>query len=66
MLMKNADSEHYKTLLAHLVWMARMPAAKAHAWFRVQELEKEPYGFYVGIQDEFLAIMRKDKPAENA
>ncbi len=40
-----------------------MPAAKAHAWFRVQELEKEPYGFYVGIQEEFLAIMRKDKPA---
>jgi hypothetical protein len=66
MLMKNADPEHYVALLAHLVWMGSMPAAKAHAWFRVQELEKEPYGFYVGIQDEFLAIMRKDKLAENA
>lgn len=53
-------------MLEHLVWMARMPAAKAHAWFRVKELEKEPYGFYVGIQEEFLAIMRQDKPAENA
>jgi len=64
--MKSADPEHYEALLADLIWMARRPAAKAHAWFRVQELEKEPYGFYVGIQDEFLAIMRKNKPAENA
>jgi hypothetical protein len=66
MLMKNADPEHYVALLAHLVWMGSMPASKAHAWFRVQELEKEPYGFYVGIQEEFLSIMRKDRPAENA
>lgn len=66
MLMKIADPEHYAFMLEHLVWMARMPAAKAHAWLRVQELEKEPYGFYVGIQEEFLAIMRQDKAQENA
>jgi hypothetical protein len=45
--------------------MARMPAFKRHAWWRVQELEADPYAFYAGLKDEFLSIMRQDKPTEN-
>ena len=30
--------DYLSQVLAHLVWMARMPGAKAHAWHRAQEL----------------------------
>lgn len=33
--------KHKQDMLAHLVWMAGMPAAKAHAWHRVQEMARE-------------------------
>ena len=66
MLMKEVDPQHYQATLDHLVKMARMPAFKRHAWWRVQELEADPYAFYAGLKDEFLSIMRQDKPTENA
>jgi hypothetical protein len=66
MLMKEVDPEHYQATLDHLVTMARMPAFKRHAWHRVKELEADPYAFYAGLKEDFLAIMQVDKPTENA
>jgi len=45
---------HYQDTLDHLILMASTSGWKAYAWGRVKELENDPYGFYKGIQDEFL------------
>lgn len=45
---------HYQDTLAHLILMASTSGWKAYAWHRAKELENDPYGFYKGIQDEFL------------
>jgi hypothetical protein len=34
--------------------MAKTQGFKHHAWHRVKELENDIYGFYKGIQEEFL------------
>ncbi len=47
------EEHRYQTLL-HLVRMAKTQGFKHHAWHRVKELENDIYGFYKGIQDEFL------------
>jgi len=52
--------EHRQKTLLHLVRMAKTQGFKHHAWHRVKELENDVYGFYSGIQDEFLAKI-KDK-----
>jgi hypothetical protein len=39
----------YQSTLAHLVWMAQMPGAKAHAWHRAQVLDKDESGLWTGI-----------------
>ena len=46
--------EHRQETLLHLVKMAKTQGFKHHAWHRVKELENDVYGFYSGIQEEFL------------
>jgi hypothetical protein len=46
--------EHRQQTLLHLVRMAKTQGFKHHAWHRVKELENDIYGFYSGIQEEFL------------
>jgi len=45
---------HRQEIIIHLLTMAKMQGYKHHTWHRVKELENEPYGFYKGIQEEFL------------
>jgi hypothetical protein len=47
------EEHRYQTLL-HLVRMAKTQGFKQHTWHRVKELENDVYGFYKGIQEEFL------------
>ena len=47
------EEHRYQTLL-HLVRMAKTQGFKQHTWHRVKELENDIYGFYKGIQEEFL------------
>ena len=47
------EEHRYQTLL-HLVRMAKTQGFKHHAWHRVKQLENDIYGFYSGIQEEFL------------
>jgi hypothetical protein len=46
--------EHRQQTLLHLVRMAKTQGFKHHAWHRVKELENDIYGYYNGIQEEFL------------
>jgi hypothetical protein len=46
--------EHRQQTLSHLVRMAKTQGFKHHAWHRVKQLENDIYGFYSGIQEEFL------------
>jgi hypothetical protein len=52
------EEHRYQTLL-HLVRMAKTQGFKHHAWHRVKELENNIYGYYNGIQAEFLQKLRK-------
>ena len=45
---------HRRETLLHLLTMAKTQGFKHHAWHRVKELENDIYGYYNGIQDEFL------------
>jgi len=47
------EEHRYQTLL-HLVRMAKTQGFKQHTWHRVKQLENDVYGFYRGIQEEFL------------
>jgi hypothetical protein len=46
--------EHRQQTLLHLVRMAKTQGFKQHTWHRVKQLENDVYGFYKGIQEEFL------------
>jgi hypothetical protein len=46
--------EHRRETLLHLVRMAKTQGFKQHTWHRVKELENDIYGYYNGIQEEFL------------
>jgi hypothetical protein len=54
------EEHRYQTLL-HLVRMAKTQGFKHHAWHRVKELENDPYGFYKGIQNEFLQKVKENQ-----
>jgi hypothetical protein len=45
---------HRQETIIHLLTMAKTQGFKHHAWHRVKELENDIYGFYSGIQEEFL------------
>jgi hypothetical protein len=48
----------YAETLSHLVWMAKMPAAKAQAWHRAKELDSDISGLWVGIKDDLIKQMK--------
>jgi hypothetical protein len=50
--------EHRQETLLHLLTMAKTQGFKHHAWHRVKELENDVYGFYSGIQEEFLTKIK--------
>ena len=54
------EEHRYQTLL-HLVKMAKTQGFKHHAWHRVKELENDVYGFYSGIQAEFLQKVKENQ-----
>ena len=54
------EEHRYQTLL-HLVRMAKTQGFKHHAWYRVKELENDVYGFYSGIQEEFLQKVKENQ-----
>ena len=57
----------YAKTLKHLVWMAQMPGAKAHAWHRAQVLDADESGLWTGIASELQRQMTGPaKPAESA
>lgn len=55
--------EFKATTLAHLIWMASMPGAKDHAWFRAKQLAREwPQMF--GDLPQLLTEAMRNEPAE--
>ena len=54
------EEHRYQTLL-HLVRMAKTQGFKHHAWHRVKQLENDVYGFYKGIQEEFLQKVKENQ-----
>lgn len=54
------EEHRYQTLL-HLVRMAKTQGFKHHAWHRVKQLENDVYGFYSGIQEEFLQKVKENQ-----
>ena len=53
--------EHRQQTLLHLVRMAKTQGFKHHAWHRVKELENNIYGYYNGIQAEFLQKVKENQ-----
>jgi hypothetical protein len=49
----------YVETLNHLVWMAKQPAAKSHAWHRAKELDSDISGLWVGIKDDLVKNMKE-------
>jgi hypothetical protein len=54
------EEHRYQTLL-HLVRMAKTQGFKHHAWHRVKQLENDIYGYYNGIQAEFLQKVKENQ-----
>lgn len=50
---------HRQETIIHLLTMAKTQGFKHHAWHRVKELENDVYGFYSGIQEEFLTKIKE-------
>ena len=48
----------YAETLNHLVWMAKQPASKNHAWHRAKELDNDISGLWVGIKDDLVEHMK--------
>jgi hypothetical protein len=53
--------EHRQKTLSHLLTMAKTQGFKHHAWHRVKELENNIYGYYNGIQAEFLQKVKENQ-----
>jgi len=53
--------EHRQKTLSHLLTMAKTQGFKHHAWHRVKELENDIYGYYNGIQAEFLQKVKENQ-----
>lgn len=50
---------HRQETIIHLLTMAKTQGFKHHAWHRVKQLENDVYGFYTGIQEEFLTKIKE-------
>ena len=53
--------EHRQKTLSPLLTMAKTQGFKHHAWHRVKQLENDVYGFYSGIQEEFLQKVKENQ-----
>ena len=53
--------EHRQKTLLHLVKMASTPGFKRYTWHEVQRLENNVYGYYRGIQEEFLQKVKENQ-----
>jgi len=53
------QDELYQTMLRHLIWMASKPGAKAHAWHRALEMDKQE--LFKGIKEELIKQMKEQK-----
>jgi hypothetical protein len=53
--------EHRRETLSHLLTMAKTQGFKHHAWHRVKQLENDIYGYYNGIQAEFLQKVKENQ-----
>ena len=49
----------YQETLAHLIWMAKQPAAKEYAWHRAKELDAHIENLFVGIKDDLVKNMKE-------
>jgi hypothetical protein len=49
----------YQATLAHLIWMAKQPAAKEYAWYRAKELDADLECLWVGIKDDLVKNMKE-------
>lgn len=56
----------YKTHLDHLIHLASQPGAKAYAWARAKELDKEPTGQWLGIAKDLEKAMHLQKSQSEA
>jgi hypothetical protein len=51
---------HFKVQLDHLIELAKLPGWKAHAWYRAQELDADPYGLFQGISEALTQAMKSE------
>jgi hypothetical protein len=58
------EAGEYQKMKNHLLWMASMPGAKAHASLRAKELDSELSGIYAGIYNDVKATLLQLKAAE--
>jgi hypothetical protein len=56
----------YQDHLTHLIVMANMPGAKAHAWHRAKELDADQSGMWTGIAADLERAMRSQKSVAEA
>lgn len=50
--------ETYEKNLQHLIWMAKKPESKSHAWYRAKELDEDPTGIFKGIAEALVKEMK--------
>jgi hypothetical protein len=60
------EAGEYQRMKKHLVWMASMPGAKAHASHRAKELDSDKSGLYSGIYNDVKATLLQLKAEEAA
>jgi hypothetical protein len=58
------EAGEYQKMKTHLLWMASMPGAKAHASLRAKELDSDKSGIYAGIYNDVKATLLQLKAAE--
>mgnify|MGYP003340135053 FL=1 len=51
--------ELYDFMLENLVELASHPATKAYAWQKAKDREANPYGFFKGITEDLIQIMKQ-------
>ncbi len=59
-------TDPFEVQLAHLVKLARVPGAKAHAWHRAKELEAEASGRWAGMSTKLREAMASLPPPSSS
>ena len=58
------EAGEYQKMKSHLVWMASMKGARAHAKMRAKELDADKSRIYAGIYNDVRAtLLEKDEVA---